>query len=110
MRGFSSFMKRPKPPYFAVIFSSKLRSGAEGYEKTAERMVELVSARAGFLGMRSFRKDTGEGVTISYWENREAIQAWREDPEHQEAMRRARSEWYESFDLEIAEVTEARKK
>lgn len=37
------FAKTPKPPYYAVIFSSKRTDGDNGYAKVAQRMAELAS-------------------------------------------------------------------
>ena len=41
----------PKPPYYAVIFSSLRNDDIEGYAETAARMVELASLQPGFLGL-----------------------------------------------------------
>ena len=40
-------------PYYATIFTTRMTSDLDGYEETADRMAELVSAREGFLGMQS---------------------------------------------------------
>ncbi len=98
----------PQPPYYAVIFSS-LRSRDDGrdYSQMAERMVELAAAQPGFLGLDSARGDDRFGITVSYWRSLEAIAAWKENAEHQEARRRGREDWYESFRLHIAKVERA---
>jgi len=41
----------PKPPYFAVIFTSILKEGDNGYGEMANRMVELAEQQPGFLGI-----------------------------------------------------------
>jgi heme-degrading monooxygenase HmoA len=56
----------------------------------------------GFLGAESARD--GVGITVSYWENLEAIRAWRDHPEHREAMLRGRQEWYAAFTTRICRV------
>ncbi len=93
---------------FVVIFRSTRTEGDHGYAAMAERMVELARQQPGFAGVESYR-DGEVGVTLSYWASREAIQAWREHPEHQEAIRRGRAGWYASYSLELAELEEERR-
>jgi heme-degrading monooxygenase HmoA len=95
--------KTSKSPYYAVIFTS-LRTAADnpGYEKTADRMVELASMRPGFLGVESARGDDGVGITISYWTSLEAIRSWREHFEHRVAQELGREKWYQWYQLRIA--------
>ncbi|SKA25372.1 hypothetical protein SAMN02745127_02896 [Oceanospirillum multiglobuliferum] len=54
----------PKPPYYAVIFTSHRTEGDSGYSEMAARMVELASMQPGFLGVESAREDVG--ITVSY--------------------------------------------
>ena len=61
--------KTPEPPYYAVIFSSRRTEVVEGYEDTAERMLELAAQQPGFLGYESARGEDGLGITVSYWES-----------------------------------------
>ncbi|MGL1864053.1 MAG: antibiotic biosynthesis monooxygenase [Pseudodesulfovibrio sp.] len=91
-----------KPPYYAVIFTSVRTDLDDGYAETAQRMVELAESMPGFLGVESAREDVG--ITVSYWESLEAIEAWRQHPEHVEAQRRGREQWYESFTTRVCRV------
>lgn len=98
----------PKPPYYAVIFpNTRTGDDAEGYAATAKRMVELATEQPGFLGMDSVRDVEGHGITVSYWETLEAIQAWRDQPEHLDAQTQGRESWYAQFDVHIARVERA---
>ena len=47
----------PSPPYFAVIFTSKLNEDAPDYEALSNQMVELVKQQSGFLGFESAREE-----------------------------------------------------
>jgi heme-degrading monooxygenase HmoA len=94
--------KTPKPPYYAVIFTSLRTEGDHGYGETAERMVELAMQQPGFLGVESARDDVG--ITVSYWESLEAIRAWKANAEHQLAQQRGRSNWYAAYKTRIAKV------
>jgi len=99
-----------EPPYFAVIFRSRRTdSDTSRYQHLAEQMVELAAQQPGFLGVRSFRNDDGEGVTISYWQDREAIAGWGLHAEHMQAQQRGREEFYSEFTLEICEVQHVRR-
>ena len=91
-----------KPPYYAVIFTSKLSSQNEGYEDMAARMFELAQQQDGFIAFESARQEIG--ITISYWRDLESIRHWRDHAEHREAQRLGRKIWYDSFELHIARV------
>ena len=103
----SGFARLPKPPYYAVIFSSKRRDGDHGYAETAQRMEELVAQQPGFLGVESTRDASGFGITVAYFESEEAIAGWRNHAEHAAARERGRNEWYQHFELRIALVERA---
>ncbi|MCW9045374.1 MAG: antibiotic biosynthesis monooxygenase [Alphaproteobacteria bacterium] len=89
--------------YFAVIFSSKRTPGDNGYGEMTERMMELAAQQPGFIGVETAR-DEHLGITISYWENQEAIAAWKKDAEHHEAQRLGHKKWYQSFSLRVCKV------
>ncbi len=92
----------PKPPYYAVIFSSYRTEGDNGYYEMADKMVELASKQPGYLGIESARNELG--ITVSYWANEESIRNWKKNAEHQLAQQKGRSEWYKSFKVRIAKV------
>ncbi|MSO96851.1 MAG: antibiotic biosynthesis monooxygenase [Rhodospirillaceae bacterium] len=92
----------PKPPYYAVIFTSLRTEGDNGYAATADRMVEIAQTMPGFLGVESARD--GLGITVCYWDSLAAIAAWKAQAEHQEAQRRGKTEWYASYRTRIAKV------
>jgi heme-degrading monooxygenase HmoA len=100
------FAETPKPPYYAVIFTSLRREGDDGYGVMAERMLELARKQEGFLGVESARD--GLGITVSYWRDRESIACWKADLEHREAQRLGRERWYRSYRIRIARVEEER--
>jgi heme-degrading monooxygenase HmoA len=92
----------PKPPYFAVIFTSTRTDGDNGYDDMANRMLELAQQQSGFLGIESARDDVG--ITVSYWENIESIKNWKTNIEHLEAQKTGRDIWYSSFKVRISKV------
>lgn len=95
----------PKPPYYAVLFSSVRTEVDDGYGEMQARMAELGRTQPGFLGMESARDPkTRFGVTIVYWESLEAIEKWRRHAEHIAAKKKGRQSWYERYKLRIARV------
>lgn len=102
------FARTPRPPYYAVIFTSLRKPGdEEGYAQAAARMLELASEVHGYLGTESLRDADGFGVTISYWETEEAILTWKSQAEHAETRERGRWLWYEHFEVRVARVERA---
>ncbi len=94
--------KTPKPPYYAVIFTSHRTCGDNGYGQMAKRMVELASKQPGFLGVESAREDVG--ITVSYWSDLESIKQWKANAEHKVAQKLGYEKWYSSFKTRIAKV------
>ncbi len=105
----SGLASTPKPPYYAVIFTS-LRTDIEHaeYDAAAMRMMELAEQQPGFLGVEHARTPGAHGITVSYWSDEAAIKAWRAHAEHLEAQAAGRERWYKSFALRIARVESAR--
>ena len=100
-----SHQNRFEPPYWAVIFpNQRTDNDPEGYDQTAARMVELAVQQPGCLGFDSARDQNGFGITVSYWETIESIEAWRDHPEHTIAKGNGREKWYAGYDLHIARI------
>jgi len=98
----SEIASTPKPPYYAVIFTSLRTDGDNGYGDMADRMVELASKQAGFLGVESARESVG--ITVSYWKDLESIKIWKENTEHLDAQKEGKSIWYAEFKVRISKV------
>ena len=92
----------PKPPYYAVIFTSHRTEGDNGYGQMADRMVELASKQPGFLGVETAREDVG--ITVSYWSDIESIKSWKANLEHKEAQRLGRKDWYSGYKVRVSKV------
>jgi len=94
--------KTPKPPYYAVIFSSIASKDNEGYELMAEKMVDLVKVQPGYLGHESARNEIG--ITVSYWDSIESIKNWKSVSEHLIAQQIGRDKWYNAYKTRICLV------
>jgi heme-degrading monooxygenase HmoA len=94
--------KTPKPPYYAVIFTSERTEGDHGYFSMAEKIVALAETQPGFLGLESARSETG--ITVSYWKDLISIKKWKENSEHLIAQEKGKSIWYSSYKTRICLV------
>ena len=95
--------KKPQPPYYAVIFTSKRTEGDNGYGKMAQTLEELAVKQKGFLGIESAR-DHELGITVSYWESLEDIKNWKENSTHIIAQEKGKERWYKEYDVRICKV------
>lgn len=91
-----------KSPYYAVIFTSALNKDIEGYQAMAKQMEELAKKQPGFLGIDSARNEIG--ITVSYWQDEESIQAWKQQNDHLMAQNVGRKKWYKSYRVRVARV------
>ena len=92
----------PKPPYYAVIFTSVRTDVDDGYAEMANWMVELAEQQDGYLGMEFARSEVG--ITVSYWRDLESIRKWKEHTDHKIAQEKGRSDWYSQYKTRIALV------
>ena len=92
----------PKPPYYAVIFTSVRTNIDDGYLEMANRMGELAGKQEGYLGHESAREVVG--ITVSYCRDPESVRKWKEHAEHTLAREKGRSDWYKWFRVRIAKV------
>jgi heme-degrading monooxygenase HmoA len=93
------FAQTPEPPYYAVIFTSKIvdNAGDDGYPEASARMYELAQQVEGYLGFETVRGADGVGISVSYWRDKEAIKRWRSNLEHVAVMRDGFLRWYEGL-------------
>jgi heme-degrading monooxygenase HmoA len=89
-------------PYYAVIFTSKQNDDANGYSEMAEKMETLAKKQKGFIGIDSARNEIG--ITVSYWENLDAIKNWKEQSEHVVAQLKGRQDWYNWYHVRVCKV------
>ncbi|MCK5725660.1 MAG: antibiotic biosynthesis monooxygenase [Thiotrichaceae bacterium] len=98
----SKIANTPKPPYYAVIFTSHRTDGDKGYGEMADKMGELASKQSGFLGIESARESVG--ITVSYWKDLESIKHWKKDTAHLIAQKEGKEKWYKEFKMRISKV------
>ena len=91
-----------------VIFASTRTDFDDaGYQAAAEAMDRLARQQPGYVGIESARGADGFGITVSYWADDAAAQAWRDHPEHSAVREKGRAHWYSSYSLTIARIERA---
>jgi heme-degrading monooxygenase HmoA len=89
-----------------VLFHINTREGLDEqeYQKTFERMLELVSEVPGFVSIDGFTGEDGSELAVARFESADAIAHWRDQPEHVRTQQRGRDEFFASYDITIATV------
>lgn len=95
-----------KPPYYAVIFTAQRTDIEEAeYSETAGLMSRLAAEIPGYLGVESTRDaESGLGITVSYWQDEDAIATWKKQVDHTAARNMGRERWYTGYTLRVAKV------
>lgn len=89
-----------------VVFRARFKPGAalDAYGKLSQRMHDLVARHPGYISIESSDGEDGTEVAVSMFETAESAQAWKEHPEHLEAQRRGREQFYEWYTVHVCEV------
>ena len=88
-----------------TVFRSRLMPGLrDEYVALVDRMVELAQSMPGYISHKGFFAEDGERCTIVEFESEEAQRAWRMNPEHREAQRKARDIYYSAYSVQVCEV------
>jgi heme-degrading monooxygenase HmoA len=90
-----------------VVFRSRFRSDADidAYEALSARMHALVEGHPGFISIENFEEPDGTSVSLELFETADSAASWRRHPEHLEAQRRGREEFYSWYQVHTSTVT-----
>jgi heme-degrading monooxygenase HmoA len=90
----------------ACIFRSTRTDHSEiEYQAWSSEMDDLVKTTPGYRYHFSFRDlTTGEGVTISYFDDLDCIARWRSNARHVEAQQLGRDAFYEQYTIQVVDV------
>ncbi len=88
--------------YYAVIFTSTSPSDDPAYDTVAKSMDKLAQQQPGFLHMETAKSELG--ITVSYWQSLQAIEAWKQASEHVVAQKLGQEKWYSSYTVRICKV------
>jgi heme-degrading monooxygenase HmoA len=85
-----------------VLFSFRLRPEVhEEFEHTVTRMMELVRSIPGFISMDLFRSEDGRTLAVPRFESEEALERWRDHPDHKAAQKRGIDEFFEEYSIDV---------
>ena len=72
--------------------------------RLAERMSELAGQMPGYISHKGFVAEDGERVTIVEFESEQAHRAWRLHPEHLQAQKKGRADFYSEYRIQVCSV------
>jgi heme-degrading monooxygenase HmoA len=88
-----------------TVFRSRLMPGVrEDYVALVDRMVELAETMPGYISHKGFFAEDGERVTIVEFEHEEGMRAWRMNPEHRAAQKKARDVYYSEYCVQVCNL------
>jgi len=91
----------------AVIFEAHPHPGRKSaYLDAAEQLRPLLAQMAGFLSLERFESLTEPGkiLSLSFWQDEEAVRRWRNVEEHRRAQRAGRQTIFAAYRLRVAQV------
>ena len=93
------------PPYFAVVFSFRLRDVdlSEDYRRSG-LLMDRAMRLPGFYGEEAIRLEDRNGLIVSYWRSLEDLKEWQDDTEHKATGRLGIANWYQQYDLRVVEI------
>ncbi len=89
---------------YAVIFISIKTDKLVGYAELAEKMLKLAKKQKGFISFNSYTKESGENISISYWQSLADIKNWKENVEHKIAQKIAKEKWYKYYKIQVCKI------
>ena len=91
----------------AVIFEVTLNPArSERYFELAAGLREELTEMDGFLSIERFQSlsEDNKFVSLSFWRDREAIEAWYRRPDHKAAQGEGRAGIFKDYRIRVAEV------
>ena len=93
----------PNSPKYVVIFQARIAALDNEYFQLAEMLRARAINQYGCIRFTSCCENDNE-IALSYWPDRESIRRWANDAEHRRAQQLGHEKWYESVQVEIAEL------
>lgn len=91
----------------AVIFEVNVDPvQGERYFELAQVLREKLDQADGFISIERFQSlaDEDKYVSLSFWRDREAIEAWYAVPSHRDAQEEGRNGIFQDYRIRVAEV------
>ena len=89
-----------------VLFSSVDRPDidVEEYGRASSRMREIAASVPGFVSFNTYVSSDGEDLVVVRFDSLEALEAWRNHPEHLEVQEQDRSAWSQEYWVQTSET------
>ena len=88
-----------------TVFRSRVKPEVqEEYMQWASRMSELAKGMPGYISHKGFLAEDGEKVTIVEFETEEAQRAWSQHPEHIDAKKKGRADFYVEYKIQTCSL------
>ena len=98
----------PHTGQVVTVFRNRLRESArESYAAELEVVTSLASAMPGFIETKTFVAEDGERATIVTFADPDTHGAWRDHPQHREAMRHGVSDYYDEYSIAVGTTSYA---
>jgi heme-degrading monooxygenase HmoA len=102
-----TFVKQKRKKMIAVIFEAVPAKGKwEEYFDIATGLKPALSKIEGFISIERFQSvnNPGKVLSLSFWENEESVQQWRNIELHREAQSKGRKTIFDDYRLRVATV------
>ena len=93
-----------------VLFEATPEAGHdEAYFDLAASLRAELEKIPGFVSVERFRsvQNPEKLLSLSVWENEDAVKAWRTAPQHQEAQKMGREQIFRHYEIRVARVLRA---
>ena len=88
-----------------TVFRARVKPEVqEEYLQWVGRMKALAKQMPGFISHKAFAAEDGERVAIVEFESEEAQRAWRLHPEHVDAQKKGRQDFYLEYRIQVCQV------
>ncbi|HXZ54699.1 MAG TPA: antibiotic biosynthesis monooxygenase [Burkholderiales bacterium] len=88
-----------------TVFRSRVKPGLQqDYIEWVGRMSALARTMPGYISHKGFVAEDGERVTIVEFDSEEAQRAWARHPEHIEAQKKGRQDFYLEYRIQVCQV------
>ena len=88
-----------------TVFRARVKPELQAeYMPWVARMKTLAMTMPGFISHKAFAAEDGERVAIVEFESEETQRAWRMHPEHIEAQKKGRKDFYIEYRVQVCEV------
>ena len=93
-----------------ILFRSRLTAQAgQDYQELDAELERMVRDQPGYVTHKAYGAADGERLTLVWFQDQEALRAWKMQPRHLEAQRKGRERWYEFYEMEVAEIVRTSK-